>query len=363
MKKILTLFVLSCYSFCYAQNKVEITKVVYDSAYLKISGMFKENDKISFKEAIFITENAFFHNKLPISKINKHILFLASICKQFNEANALQNYTFKDRNTVALRASVFKVITDTIYTILPNEKKAYHLPFSYDFDDFFGEQDWTKTFVIKLLDTEKGNCRSLPYLYKILCEELGVTAHLALAPNHVYIKHKSEKTGWYNTELTSATFPVDAWLMASGYVHLSAIQNGVYMKALSDKECIALCLVDLAEGYKRKTDYKDTDFILKCCDTALLHFPNCINALLLKVETLKHIFENPNVENAVEANEPNKIDEKRQKQFLEIQELYLKIHDLGYRQMPKEMYFEWLLDLKTEKDKYLNKNVGGSKKR
>jgi len=33
---------------------------------------------------------------------------------------------------------------------------------------------------------------------------------LSLAPNHIYIKNYSEKIGWYNTELTSATFPTDA---------------------------------------------------------------------------------------------------------------------------------------------------------
>lgn len=320
------------------------------------------NGSHSFKKAIFEVENAYFDNQLNYQIFESEINKIKHICSVFKHFNPIK-YTQKDKENIEIWGSVFKVLTDTVQAVLPNGEKAYHLPFSYDFDDFFGEQDWTKTFVTKLLVTKKGNCRSLPYLYKILCEELGVTAHLALAPNHVYIKHRSEKTGWYNTELTSATFPVDAWLMASGYIHLSAIQNGVYMKALTDKECIALCLVDLAEGYKRKTDYKDTDFILKCCDTALQYFPTCINALLLKVETLKHIFENPSTENAVETKEINKIDVKRTEQLLEIQELYLKIHDLGYRQMPQEMYFEWLLDLKKEKDKYLNKNIGDTKKR
>ena len=36
--------------------------------------------------------------------------------------------------------------------------------------------------------------------------------------------------------------------MASGYIHTDAIRNGVYMKALNDKESIALCLVDLAQA-------------------------------------------------------------------------------------------------------------------
>jgi hypothetical protein len=58
----------------------------------------------------------------------------------------------------------------------------------------------------------------MPYLYKILAEELGVDANLALAPNHVYIKHRIKAVGWYNTELTSGIFPEDGWLMASSEV-------------------------------------------------------------------------------------------------------------------------------------------------
>jgi hypothetical protein len=40
-------------------------------------------------------------------------------------------------------------------------------------------------------------------------------------------------------------------LMASGYIHLDAIQNGVFMKALTNKESLALCLFDLAQAYNR----------------------------------------------------------------------------------------------------------------
>gem|GEM_PF-4659315 len=43
-------------------------------------------------------------------------------------------------------------------------------------------------------------------------------AYLAMAPNHTYIKLRSDKNGWYNTELTSASFPIDSWLMVSGYI-------------------------------------------------------------------------------------------------------------------------------------------------
>ncbi|MET3012941.1 transglutaminase family protein, partial [Flavobacterium psychrophilum] len=132
----------------------------------------------------------------------------------------------------------------------------------YDFQDVFGHKTRENLFVSKLLETRKGNCHSLPYLYKILCEELGVDANLALAPNHVYIKHRNIKEGWYNTELTSGIFPIDAWIMASGFVHIDAISNGVYMKALNNRESIAVVMIDLADNYNVKFPNNDGTFIL-----------------------------------------------------------------------------------------------------
>ncbi len=335
MKQFFTIVIVGLFwGNSFAQNP-------YQTSFSGIEAMLSGKKALNFKKAVYYVENAYFDNQLDSNDFNKEVRKIILLAKGFHQANPISNYTQKDKATVALWGAVFKTMTDTVTILLPNNEKAYHLPFTYDFEDYFGEQDWTKMFVTKLLATRKGNCHSLPYLYKILCEELGVSANLALAPNHIYIKHRSEKTGWYNTELTSAAFPIDAWLMASGYIHLSAIQNSMYMKALTDQESIALCLIDLAEGYKRKTNGQDTDFILKCCNTALQYFPNCVNALILKAETLKQIFEQT----------------QNKQTFNDLQDLYLQIHDLGYRQMPKEMYLNWLMELRTEKDKYLNKKL------
>ena len=64
-------------------------------------------------------------------------------------------------------------------------------------------------------------------------DELGEKCWLALAPNHMYIKAKTQHIGWYNIELTTGDFPTDAWLMASGYIHLDAVRNGIYTDTLS----------------------------------------------------------------------------------------------------------------------------------
>jgi hypothetical protein len=179
---------------------------------------------------------------------------------------------------------------------------------------------------------------------------------LALAPNHIYIKHRSEKIGWYNTELTSGSFPTDAWLMASGYITLEAIQNGIYMEALDDKKCITLCVYDLAKGYDRKYPDNDGSFINQCCDLALEYFPNFINALILKAETKKRQFE----QLAKKTNiTPSQLKQQKEGKVLwdDMNSLYAQIHKLGYRAMPEKMYVDWLTSLKKERKKYSNKQA------
>jgi hypothetical protein len=318
----------------------------YERAYQNMQAMLAGKQPMSFKRAVLLSENAYFENTLDTMRFEVQIIWYALLCKLFQEANPMQGYNFKDQEEVSLRGAVFKVLTDTVEAIVEKEK-VYHLPFSYDFDDFFGDNAWSQTFVTKLLRTGKGNCHSLPYLYKILCEELGVSAHLALAPNHIYIKHKSEKTGWYNTELTSASFPVDAWLMASGYIPLTAIQNKIYMDTLNTQQSIALCLTDLANGFAKKYPFADKRFILKCADTALQYYPHCINALLLKADVYSKQYQKLIQEGQEKTIEGQQIMEKLKK-------LLKQIYESGYRKMPPKMYFDWLLELRQQPQKYQN---------
>jgi hypothetical protein len=290
------------------------------------------------------------------------IYFVTNLCRAYKKANNLQNYSKSDKNYIETAGAVFQVMTDTTTIMLPDSQSACHFPFHYDFEDIFGSKDWTNTFVSKLISTHSGNCRSLPYLYKIICDELKVPCYLALAPNHIYIKHQAEKGGWYNTELTSATFPVDAWLMASGYITLEAIQNGIYMDTLSEKESIALCVVDLAQGYNHKYSNNDGNFVIECCDLALKHFPDYVNAMLLKAETrLRQLQQMQKRYGYAYLKEVTDRPEGKAK-WDEMNALYGQILRLGYRQMPEQMYVDWLVSLKKEKEKYTNKQAPGATK-
>jgi len=338
MKNILKRFVLVqilllCLINSHSQDSNSIFKSKYNGVYSEIEMMLKE-DSFDFKRAVYLTENIYYEDELDENAFYETIRFYSSLSKGIMDSGDIE-YVEKDKNTVMSQCAVFVFMTDTI-SISFNNNIIQSIPFTYNYEDFSGQKDWSNMFVSKLMETNKGNCHSLPYLYKMIMDELGQECHLALAPNHIYIKANNKKVGWYNIELTCADFPTDAWLMASGYIHLDAIRNKVYMKALTDKESVAMTLVDLAQGYQAKFGLQDGSFILKCCDTALEHFPNYINALLLKTETLTALYK--------QTTEP----EQKEMLFTQMNETATMIHELGYRKMPSEMYAKWLGSLKGE---------------
>lgn len=348
MQKCFFLWFVFSYNACLGQEKYEIV-------FNKLAQVLSKENPIPFKDIVFLVENCYYDNSLSKADWNYKLTVLVELVVEFRKNNRL-NYDKGDSNRIRTYAAIFKVLTDTT-TLVFKKDTVFHLPFEYDFNDIFGNKDWSKMFIAKLLDTHKGNCHSMPYLYKILCEALDVPCHLALAPNHIYVKHRSDKAGWYNTELTSASFPIDAWLMASGYITLQAIQNGIYMDALNDKQCIAFCVLDLAKGFDRKYPGNDGTFILKCCDLTLEHFPKCINAMLFKAETrkkqLERLMKTLNVSNPARF----RLQPEGQKWWEEMNGLYTQIHRLGYRTMPEPMYVDWLLSLQKEREKYANKQM------
>lgn len=329
----------------------------YEKVFEQINCMLLETCQVSFKDAVFSVENAYFSNLLDKDDFDKPIAFLAQLTRKLIDSRELI-YDFSDKDEVKKYAALFSVLSDSIPVQIDENRMGYILPYTYDFNDIWGYNDWANMFVYKLLDTKTGNCHSLPFLYKILADEIGAKAHIAVAPNHFYIKHQNKGNGWYNTELTSGMFPIDAWLMASGYIHLDAIVNKLYMEALNEKQMLALCLIDLAKGYERKLgDYVDLDFILKCCDTALKYYPHYINALILKAETKKKYFDALMVEHNAEYPADILHLPKAHQIFNEMTNLYNHIHELGYRKMPEEMYLDWLVSLKEERSKYENKKI------
>lgn len=357
MIRVYIICLLFAWSAVVTSAKAQVSNT-YDEAYRELKGMLTDSIEIDFKRAVFVTENAYAGGGLSYASYNENIRFLTSLCKNIAEQNPII-YSEADKAEVNKYAAVYRLMTDTVRFDVNDSSWFQTKPFEYDFDDFWGERRWEQMFVTKLLDTHSGNCHSLPFLYKILCEELGTKAYLAMAPNHLYIKQWTKKTGWFNTELTSRTFPIDAWIMASGYVHLSAVQNRVYMDTLSQKQTIALCLIDLAKGYERRHP-ANLDFLERSTELALRYYPNYVNALILKAETTKRQFEKIIKDRNAEYPSDVFDDAKAKALFTDMEGQYLSIHQIGYRMMPKDMYLNWLSDLKRHKSKFQNKEANST---
>jgi hypothetical protein len=311
---------------------------------------------IQFKDAVFLVESAFHDGNLFRQEFDDEIGILKQLVEMREKSDSII-YKGRDIEKIKINSAIFKTLTDTTILILKDTSIFVFMPYKYNFDDVFGSKEWSNMFVSKLLRTRKGNCHSLPYLYKILADELETKAYLALAPNHIYIKQRANKGGWYNTELTSASFPMDAWLMASGYISLEAVQKATFLDTLSEKESLSLCVNDLAQGYNHKYPENDGSFIVECCDLALKYFPNNVNTILLKAETrLKQLQAMQKRYGYAYLKEVTVYPEAKIL-WDEMNSLYMKLYTLGYRQMPEQMYVEWLTSLKTEKEKYTNKQA------
>lgn len=311
------------------QNRdFSILRSSYDYAYEFLAGMLDGKHPHSFKDAVFVSESSYLNGALDYQRYNKSIenlVYYSNLIEKRNDS--LFDYHYEDRATMSKHASIFTLLMDSIHITYSGDT-FLHEPIKYNTIDFNGAIDWKSTFVSTLLETGYGNCSSMSYLYKILADEKGIKTHLALAPSHVYIKHTSIKNGMYNTELTSGTFPSDAWIMASGYVSLEAIQKGVYMEALTDEKMISLCLYDLAKNYEKSSGIGNGEFILKCCEKVLKHYPNYINAKLLTLKVL--------TKRVKEGNSTINLDK-----------IVDEIYSLGYRQLPDKEYQMWLASIRS----------------
>lgn len=344
LKLFITINTLFSFHSSFSQS---VSKELYQQTFDNIQILLISNTPQSFKQSVFLVENTFNNNTLNQHEFSRMVEGLSSIAKTWLYFNPLTQYRNLDSTNFALNMAIYKVLKDTIKLQVSSTELYNTRPYGYDFNDFFGYNDWGNMFVTKLLATHQGNCHSLPYLYKILADELGATCWLSFAPNHMYIKNRCQKVGWYNTELTSGEFPIDAWIATSGYVPVDAIRNGIYMDTLSNQQAIAQCVLDLAKGYEFQTKNYYDGFILKCCDLTLQYHPLNVQAILLKAETLKHIYEKAAKDKAPTASDTYK----------EMENLYGKLFELGYREMPEKMYMQWLRSVTLQRNKYGNKQL------
>jgi hypothetical protein len=181
-----------------------------------------------------------------------------------------------------------------------------------------------------------------------LAEEIGAKAYLSTAPEHYYIKFIDKLGSLQNIELTSGMFTSDQFIVQSGYVKSAAIKNKIYMDTLGIRKIILSQFNDLANSYTRKFGFDD--FQIQCGEMILSEYPNDILAHMQIANHYNML--------AVQIQREYKAKGWGQKQFENDPEamkifymannLNEAIDNLGYTEMPPDIYAKWLNLLKDE---------------
>lgn len=130
-------------------------------------------------------------------------------------------------------------------------------PFGYDRADPFGLRVENK-LLSTYMRTRLGNCVSMPTLFMILAERIGLEASFTTAPLHVFVRIAHPERGPTNIEATSGGgFARDEWYRENMPMTGRAIENGLYMPALSKAEGVALLATTVLEYLERERRYQD----------------------------------------------------------------------------------------------------------
>ncbi len=309
----------------------------FDIAINEIEQMLKGEIPLSFKRAVYLVENAYYAGSISWEEYNSEIVRMKLILNKMIDTRGLRQYK------TAGNWAVFTYMSDSI-------PENNFTPYQYDFEDFISDIDRESYMVWRLMKTRKGNCRSLPYFYKILADEVGVEAFLAIVPMHCYIKHRDEQGNWWNLEMTTGSFSRSSFIMETFNVSETAIESGLFMKSLSDIESVAYCIHDLLLFYESRTGRYSDDFVKKCYEIGLQYYPNS-QLQVLKANDLQFRLSNKMMDKGLKGygeivNYPELMDEFK---VMDAAHKYLK--EIGYTIMKNEDYEKMVYEVKEKETK------------
>ncbi len=245
--------------------------------------MLAERDSLSIKRAVFLAEWAYFEGKLDYHKdFCAEIDRITTFIRSLYAVNKL--HTYKTGMQMAISS----------YMLSPYSGNN-HTPYTYDFETFsMDDEPWEQQFVSRTLKTHTGQCRSLPWMYKILANELNADVALAHAPRHCYIMYKDEDKftpeEWVNLELTTNQMNPSWWIKQDFEICDSALIVGTYMTPLTDIQTVACQMAELAFGYREKFHRYDT-FTYYCASKSLEFYPMNPNAWIIRGKSLERILQ------------------------------------------------------------------------
>jgi regulator of sirC expression with transglutaminase-like and TPR domain len=175
-------------------------------------------------------------------------------------------------------SSTSKMLALKRYIYEPGEWNNFK-PYQYDLDDPLGTKLSNKLLSNYML-SKKGNCVTMPLMFVILGQRLGIDVTAATAPLHILVKFRDETGAWYNLETTSGANPArDIWYREQMPMTDEAVANGVYLRPLTRKETVAVMVTTLAEHYFEQLEFEKA---ITLSDLTLEYYPRDVEAMVRK---------------------------------------------------------------------------------
>lgn len=161
-------------------------------------------------------------------------------------------------------------------------------PFGFDMSDPGGLEIQNK-LLGNYVRTRLGQCVSMPVLFLILAERLGLDVALCAAPEHIFVRYTDERGRTYNIETTSGGHPArDEWIREQLRISDCAIDSGIYLRTLSKREAIAMLAHTVIEHLREKERFEE---LMEICNVVLQHHPLEVNALVSLAGAHGELFE------------------------------------------------------------------------
>ena len=338
------IYMLANYGFP-SQSYQEGTEYYYQ-AFDEISAMLSGKIPQNLGRAIFVMENAYHNNIYDYTEYLNAIKGSANLCN-----TVIKQEKLDPEDNVTKNMMIFRLISDTIQ--FKDERTGQALtsyPIKYNYDDYTSQKNYDSHFVTTLMKTGKGQCQSMPLYYLAIAEQMGAEAYWSFSPKHTFIKIQDERGVWYNLELTCSAILSDVHYMNNSYIKAEAIRNRIYLEPMDKTNVIAEMLVELARGYFKK--YGLDDFTLQCLDTAMEYLENDVSALKFKSEYERRL--TFTLAKLLDAPKPEILKQKSPEAYTHFEKmhaLYNQIDNLGYEELPEDLYARWLKHIESEKVK------------
>lgn len=143
-------------------------------------------------------------------------------------------------------------------------------PFAYDQADPLGQNVRNK-LISTYLATRRGNCVSMPILFLIVGERMGLNLALSTAPLHMFLRFTDEGGREINLEATSGGHPARTlWYRQNLPMTDRAIESGLYMRTLSRREAVAHLASTVVDFLMTEGRFQEA---IEVAEVILQHYP------------------------------------------------------------------------------------------